>query len=253
MYIFARRDDSTQTAFTSDSYFSLPQRDNPITITWNNQQFLASSSTEDLYNISTKNGCTMSYSQFVNRTGSVICLDFGTDIGLESNEAPGMLGNYQLSLNCRFRNTHPTASITPTMYVVVVYEGVVNINDGAASQMLGVLSPSDILNAKPSPNVSYREQNDVYGGSFFSKIKDALSSANRFLKQHKVVSSALSLVPDPRAKAAASIASQLGYGGRRGRRMRGAGLADEVERVNLSRLVAEDDENFYDDEQKYYD
>lgn len=248
IWVFARRDDSSQTAFTSDAYFGLAPTGNPLTLQWNNNIFMSTASTPDLYNIAVKNGCEMSYSQFINQCGTVLNLEFGTDIGLAPDETPGVLGNYQLSLTCRFVNRHPTESIIPTLYCVVASEGVFNIVDGSSSQMIGVLSRQDVLNAQPSASISYGDQNAVFGGSFFSKAREALSKIHGFVKGQKLISKGLSLIPDPRAQAASKVAAHLGYGasgGRRRGRMRGAGLAD-VERVNLSSLA-------YDDEEKYYD
>jgi hypothetical protein len=119
LYIFARDDDSVLNATSSDTFMSLAAGTNPLTLTWNNNQFFSQATAADLYNISVKNGCNMSYSQFTNFTGSVLCLDYGTDVGLMPDEAAGVLGNYQLGITCQFTNTRSTP-ITPTLYVVVV-------------------------------------------------------------------------------------------------------------------------------------
>lgn len=211
IYIFARQDDSVETAFTSDSYLSIDQASNPLTLTWNNNQFLSQATGQDLYNISVKNGCNMSYSQFANSTGSVLSLDFGTDIGLMSNQSPGTIGNYQLGLTCIFRNTNPSLSITPTLYVVVVYEGVFSVVDGNCTHMIGVVSPSDVLNAPLLPSGSYKENQDVYGGRF-DTIKGLLSKGHDFIKKHKLISKGLSLIQDPYAQQGARFADMLGYG-----------------------------------------
>lgn len=75
IYIFGRPDDSLQTATTSDAYFTIPQLSNPLTVTWNNYQLFSQFTPEDLYNMSVKNGLEMSYSQFMNFTGSIVCID----------------------------------------------------------------------------------------------------------------------------------------------------------------------------------
>lgn len=211
IYVFARRDDSQKTAFTSDSLMALPQTGNPITLTWNNNQFLSQMTTQDIYNTSVKNSCNLSYSQFVDKVGAVQCYDFGTDIGLMSDEAPGCLGNYQLGLTCRFKNTG-SEDIAPTLFVVVVYEGTFNVDDGNCSHMIGVLSREDVLNSRRVPGVSYQQAQDVFGGNFFTKIKNAFQSVGRFAKQHKLLSKGLSLIPDPRAQAAAKLAQSVGLG-----------------------------------------
>ncbi len=41
MYIFARRDDNVQTPFTTDTFLALNYLNNPLTVTWNNNQFFS--------------------------------------------------------------------------------------------------------------------------------------------------------------------------------------------------------------------
>jgi len=110
------------------------------------------------------------------------------------------------------------------MFVVVVYEGVMNINSGDTSLMLGVLSPQDVLNAQRVPGVSYKRQSDVYGGNFWTSLRQALSGAHKFVKDNKLISRGLSLIKHPAAIPAAEAARMLGYG--RHRRMRGGELQD---------------------------
>jgi hypothetical protein len=238
IYVFARRDDSEQTAFTADSGLGLPQTGNPLTVTWNNNQFCSQMTTQDIYNTSVKNSCNLSYSQFTRDVSSVICLDLGIDIGLMSDEAPGTLGNYQLGLTCRFKNNHPTESIAPTLYVVVVYEGTFNVNDGNCSHMIGVLSREDVLNSQQVPGITYQKAQDVFGGSFFSKLRDAFRSAHDYAKRHKLVSKGLKLIPDPRAQVASRVAASMGYG------MSGGSLtnSDIKNRISYASELAEDDD-----------
>lgn len=245
MYVFARRDDSAQTAFNADSYFAINPASNPLTVTWNNNQFFAQSTTQDLYNMCVKNGLQMSYSQFTNFCGSVLCIDFGTDLGLMSDEAPGVLGNYQLGLTCQFVNTNSVESITPTMYVVLVYEGVFNIIDGNSSQMLGVLSKKDVLVGHHISGTSYKQMKDVYGGSFFSRLRDYAVKANNFLKKSKIVSSVARKIPHPKAQLVANLAERLGYG-MSGGRVRGGNL--RVKASQLQQCGGEDEESDSDNE-----
>ena len=210
IYVFAKKDDSLETAFTSDTYLSVTTDANPLTLTWNNNQFLSQATTPDLYNIAVKNGCNSSYSQWTKEVGSVIALDAGLDWGLYSNEAPGVIGNYQLGLTCQFENTS-TETFAPTLYVVVVYEGVFNVNDGNCSHMIGVLSPQDIMDATAQPSGSYQRSQDIYGGSWKS-IGDFLKKGLSYAKKHKLISKGLSIIPHPYAQLGSKAASALGYG-----------------------------------------
>lgn len=210
IYVFAKKDDSLETAFTSDTYLSLTTDANPLTLTWNNNQFLSQATAPDLYNIAVKNGCNSSYSQWTKNVGSVIALDAGLDWGLYSNEAPGVIGNYQLGLTCQFENTS-NEIVVPTLYVVVVYEGVFNIIDGNCSHMIGVLSPQDIMSATAEPSGSYKQSQDIYGGSWKS-VTDFFKKGLGYAKQHKLISKGLSLIPHPYAQIGSKAAASLGYG-----------------------------------------
>lgn len=211
MYVFARRDDADRSAFNADGCFSLPQGANPLTVTWNNNQFCSQMTTYDLYNTSAKNGSNMSYPQFVRDRGSVMCLNFGDDIGLASDEAPGVLGNYQLGLTCRFENTS-SETITPTLYVVCVYEGVFTVSDGNCSQQIGVLSREDVLNSRIVRGINYQQAQDVFGGSFWDTLGRAFGAVGRFAKKHKLISKGLSMIPNPYAQGASRVASAVGLG-----------------------------------------
>lgn len=243
IYVFVGRDNTAKTAFNADSYFALNPNVNPVTLTWNNNIFLSQSTTQDLYNMSYKNGIEMSYSQFTNYTGSILCIDLGTDIGLDSASAPGTLMNVQFGFTGQFINTNTVDTITPTMRVVVVSEGVFSITNGSATQMLGVLSQSDILDAKVMPSVTYKRTQDVYGGTFFSKLKGLARRGNDFLKRSKVLSRTLGVIPHPYAKIGSVAADALGYGVSGGRRLRGAGLTDkQIKNKITARDLASDDE-----------
>ena len=210
VYVFAKIDDSQETAFTSDTFLSLNPNVNPVSMTWNNNQFLSQASTQDLYNVSVKNGCNMSYSQFIDKTGSVLALDMGFDVGLMSSQSPGVIGNYQLSITANFVNTGKN-TVLPTLYCVVVSEGSFNISNGSCSHMIGILSPSDVLNAEILPQGSYNRSQEIYGGKF-ERLKAFFGKAHNFIKQNQLISKGLRLLPNPSAQSAASIAESLGYG-----------------------------------------
>jgi hypothetical protein len=199
-YIFARDDDAIYQAnggYTySDSFLSLSGSANPVRVSWNNNQFLAGASIQDLYELAVKNGCSISYPSWVGALtganfsgtssvstgiGSVLCLEFGTDIGLNPTEAPGLLGNYQFSLTADFKNISQR-SITPTLYVVMVYEGVFNCIDGSCSHSIGVLTQKDVLEAPVDPNMTYKQVENVYGGDFWGDLWSGVKEGAKVLK-----------------------------------------------------------------------
>jgi len=244
MYIFARRDDFDRTAFTADACFGLEEGANPLTITWNNQQFCSQMTTADLYNTSAKNGVNMSYPQYVRDRGSITCLNFGDDIGLASDEAPGVLGNYQLGLTIRVKNTS-SETITPTLFVVCVYEGVFTVQDGNCSQQIGVLSREDVLNSRIVRGINYQQAQDVFGGSFWDTLGRAFGTAGRFIKDHKLLSRGLALIPNPYAQGASRAAAAVGLG------MSGGSLTNDDIKGRLTYDASELAEDEDEDESKY--
>lgn len=186
MYIYARNNNSTLYSAPSftDTYLAITG----ITVNWNNNQGLLSSARpEDLYKISVKNHCNLSYTQwsggpvyqsgsFVTKhgtIGSVLCLEFATDIGLAGDEAPGLLGTYQLQMNVNVRNVNQTQNVTPVLMIVVVSEGTFTIEDNRAVTQVGVISKQDILDARMnmSPYVNYEDIQRVNGGDFLSGLR----------------------------------------------------------------------------------
>ena len=233
MYIYARYDDSltqnpTVSASTgpclSDSYLALGSP-NPLTVTWNNNQFLSQATHQDLYLMSVKNGLQMSFPQFEGvmdnlpgtnsgvstGVGAILCVDFGTDIGLNPSEAPGLLGNYQLGLTCNFKNINSQLDITPTLYVVVVYEGSFNVINGTCNHQIGVLTKEDVLKSMNAPMYSYKLAENIFGGDFFSSIKKFVGNvASGVKKAVPAVRRAL-----PYVQKGLDVAKQFGLGGAR--------------------------------------
>ena len=56
------------------------------------------------------------------------------------------------------------------------------------------------------------------GDGFFGDLWNGIKSVGNFVKDNKLLSTGLSLIPDARAKVAGGVASQLGLGKRRGRK-----------------------------------
>lgn len=240
MYIYARQrdediDSSVSSSVGHSDVFAVI---NTITITFNNRVGLLSSATQqDLYQIAVKNGCNSSWNEWTNNVGSVLCIDFGEDIGLPINEAPGLLGNYQMQFTVNITNTS-AAAVTYSLYAVVVNEGTYSIIDGSAQHMVGVLSHADVLNADRNPEVSYEKSEHVYGGSFWDSLKkfgsDVASGfriGRDFLKP--VVSPVLDLLPNNPAKGI--FRGLTGYGMSGG--MNGHGMSGGARRKYYGRMV----------------
>ena len=222
MFIFAKRSDNQDTPFSTDTYLPLDVKKRPLTIEFNNQTFLSNATAQDLYHLSVKNGNNQTWSQFIKHTGSVVCLNFGVDIGLPFSESSGTVGNWMIRCEASFVNTSKD-DIRPKLYVVMVYDGVYNIIDGSANHNNGVLSKNDVVNAQLS-QLTFKDAEEIYnGGNFFSTmgslfrkakpyIVEAAKKGNQYLKDTKLISKTLSSYENPYSQAAGGIAALLGYG-----------------------------------------
>lgn len=238
IYIFMRKNDSLLSMNDTDSFFSLEA----LNVKFGNHQGLFSGATkQELYNISRKNGCNLSWEQWqgiVNTSGSVIppvvpngkfnavygtvgavfCMDLARDMGLASDEAPGINGRYQFQLQTGtlFKNINQSQAVAPTLYIVGVQDGTFTLMKGNSINQIGVISKMDVLSAQSSPSVTIDEVSKLQGSSFLSALQDV----GKFIKDKKVISTGLKLasdvVPHPAAQFGLKIASQgaeqLGYG-----------------------------------------
>jgi hypothetical protein len=191
IYICARKPRNSFTSADPDCYLAIEQ----ITINYQNRSGLVSTATQqDLYYTTQTNGLNKDYSftewkggpflyqagavgggnppQYYGSTGSIVCLNFGKDIGLSSAVlAPGVLNNAQLSINVSVRHLS-NQPFAPQLILVIVSEGVVNIVNNQTIQQIGVISEKNVLDSRESPSVSYSQVQAVEGGGdFFSSMK----------------------------------------------------------------------------------
>lgn len=179
MYVLARQRNADQTVFTSDVFAAITN----LSINWNNRNGLCSAATTyDLYKMSIANGLQLSYSQFTKSVGSPICLTFGKDICLESNEAPGMLGTYQLQMSVTFTNPNASSAINYDLYIVTVSEGALTIQDNRAITQIGCFSQNDVINSLNAPFVDYNHLMKMRGASFWGNVKDFFSDVGKGVK-----------------------------------------------------------------------
>jgi hypothetical protein len=195
IYLYARQRNADLYASpnNTDTYFAIEN----ISVQFQNKNgLLASANKRQLYEMSVKNHLDLSWNQFSGEpviatgsafssgtgssgnnsyggVGSIVCIEFATDIGLDDLDAPGKLGQYMLQINMNAKNISSN-SITPTFYIVVVSEGTFTIQGlGKASTNIGVITSQDILNARANPFVNYNDVEEVNGGegNFLSGLK----------------------------------------------------------------------------------
>lgn len=175
MFIFFRHERSTSNYETSDSFLVIERLD----VLWNNQSGLFSQcGTQELYEISRRNGCNLSYPQFSKYRGSVFCAEFGKDIGLLDNEAPGVQGQYTIQIRATVKNTS-SSNFTADFYVVMLNEGTFSVAENMARASLGNLTPQAVLASKASDELDYSHYENLQGGSFMSKLKNLVKKVSR--------------------------------------------------------------------------
>jgi hypothetical protein len=175
MYVFCRHERGSSDFKTSDSFLALERLD----VLWNNQSGLFSqASSQELFEISRRNGCNLSYPQFSKYRGSVFCCEFGKDIGLLDNEAPGVQGQYTIQVRPTFKNTG-AAAFTGDFYIIMLNEGTFSIAENMARASLGNLTPAAVLAAKESDELHYESYENLQGGGFYSKLKNLVHKVAR--------------------------------------------------------------------------
>jgi hypothetical protein len=211
-----------------------------LKVNFNGQNLLNSISDVSLYRICVENGCNIPFSSWSGRimktfdlrtvappvvvpplppniglstfgsgVGSPICLKFGKDIVLPPELAPGTLSKCNLQVECGFASSivggiagtaYAGASLPHTMYLVIVYEGVIEFygSGGTVSQTLGALTVNDVLEAsKRNERVHYDiVNNGTYGGAMVDNAKNFVKGkANHLLNKFKSVLSHPSVAP----------------------------------------------------------
>lgn len=184
VYIWVKQSKSTITFKDPDVFASISQ----ISINWNGiDGILSSASQNDLYNIAKKNGSNQTWSEFrghtqtlgvnaagsnnfIGLTGSVLCLTFAEDIGLQSYECSGQQGTYQFAVTCNIENLANTAK-EYEMWLWFVSEGTFNIYNNTSLAQIGVVSKMDVLNSARSPILDYQMVKNITGGNFLNDLK----------------------------------------------------------------------------------
>lgn len=180
--LFVRERDNDRNYTRPDCY----ARINNIQINWDNKNdLLASALPRDLYRMSVEAGLKMSWSQWNDFAGSIVVVDFASQIGLDDLQAPGMHGNYQIQINCNFTNIGSRA-VNYTFYMVVVYEGIFSVDGTLTEIRVGDVVPRDVLDGVQMSHIEkmpFHEAYDYCGGSFWSSLKKAASKAAQGIKK----------------------------------------------------------------------
>ena len=174
VFIFAKRRLNDETYLTSD----VNARIDAVKIVYDNNTAMTQADSRQLYNISVKNGLTDTWPQWSKFTGSVLCLEFGSDIPLTNpDDYPGKVRQNSFSAQVTFTNLSASA-INFDLDVVVVYPGLLTIGAMGTSLIQG-FDPMFIQNTNDYPAaLDYQLSNNPYmlGGGFFDSIKKFLGN-----------------------------------------------------------------------------
>jgi hypothetical protein len=167
-YLFARRSRSTTDYTTADAFAGIKR----VSMNFNNESgLLGTASQEDLYHISRDNGLNHSWSSFSKYRGSVVCLEYGKDIGLADDEAPGVNGAYTVSVQCEIENLS-SAAVDYEFYMMFVMNGTFIVSPDFARATLGNLTRELVLDTKHHGHkISHEMHSTLHGGGFFSSLK----------------------------------------------------------------------------------
>jgi len=202
----------------TDTFFSIQN----LNVLFNNRQSLLGNYTAaDLYNnLCADAGCRITYQESQYFVGSVLELDPVVHFGLQQDQTSGMLGvfNFQVTATCT--NIHPTATITPVIWVTTANESIMQTTSESISNLIqGYITQQDVIAANSLPaSPSLFAEHDIYGAGIFDTIKSGLSSifenVIKPLRESKILSTVGSLIPHPGIQRAAQIGRTLGFGGR---------------------------------------
>ena len=230
VYIYISDADSNFTNETTDTFAVIES----INVTFVNQDGLLNNMTqEQLYLMSLNNGCNLSYEQFTDRVGSVLCLSWGTDIAVASPlQSPGVRGQFNFSFQIRVRN-QSRQNINPQINAVICQAGVLTISNNNVTRNIGVLNEQDVLQVlENGAEMPYTVSRNVYGGfkwssiaKFFGKIPGLLRKGTNFLDKVGLSNPYVDLV-----KQGLTLS---GNGRRKSRRVRGRGMLGRDELNDL--------------------
>ncbi len=180
MYLFVRRRRQDTTFETADSFAGIKR----LSVLWNNQSGLFANATpQDLFEISRRNGCNLTYPQWSKYRGSVLCIEFGHQLGLMDNEAPGVRGQYTIQIELDVENLSGEAGWNGEFYTLMMMEGTFQISENMGRATLGNLTPDVVFMARQSDELDFTQYEHLRGGGFFSSLKSFINKVARGIQK----------------------------------------------------------------------
>ena len=198
--ICARMPMSSQSWANTSSFLTI----NGISCNFNNASgLLASATSNDLYNLSFRNGSAQSWYEFggkainnnnatggvsnVATTGSLLVLNPCYDFSLPSYLSASSLGQYQFQFNLNVTNQFPY-TIVPELCIITMNSGIFATQQGTSQIFTGILTKEQVLRTKeqnPVPHLDSVEYKRLVGGKLGNMGMSALGKLVRHYKKLK--------------------------------------------------------------------
>ena len=165
MYAFVRHARSSSDYTVADSFAKISR----MSVLWNNQSGLLSTASEqELFDISSRNDCNLSYPQWDKYRGSVMCIEFGKDIGLQANEASNVAGQYTVQVEIQATNLDDTGDYE--FFLIMDQPGTFSVFENGARASIGNFSEAMVLSAQQGDTESnHAVYTALHGGGRFMK------------------------------------------------------------------------------------
>ena len=189
---------------------------------------LSSHQAPQLYAMSVHNGLDMDYAQWVgsaklarvganvSTVGGFLVLKPGSDITLQSGQAPGLAGSFTLQFNLTVQNNSSAVATQYQIVVVAVNGGFFESQSGSSRVVKSVLSEADIISAPPSANGMALKR--LVGHGFLDNLGSAFGKAKQIYDATKpLISGVKGMLPDSGFLGKVKdVAGKVGYGGNSG-------------------------------------
>lgn len=174
--ICVRQQMSSQTWCNTSGFLTI----NSVNISFNNKSgILASANPQQLFNLTSKNGACQTWQEFsggyygnavsgagvsVPSIGSLLVLNPSLDFGLDDSLSASSLGQFNFMVTLGGVNQYPY-SIQPEIVVITANSGLFITEAGVSQTYQGILSKTDVLNAKAQrPVIDTEEYTRLVGG-----------------------------------------------------------------------------------------
>ena len=172
IYIFVKYNQTdqspTQQATTPDCYALITQ----VSFQWNNMpSVLSDANAYDLYLLSVRNGCDMTWQQWNSFVGSVVCINPCSDLPSLPHQASGLAERTSFQVKVTYNSISPNDS-TYTLYIEVIDEGLIVVNNQVVSHETNPLTTDNVVNATEAHG-SVKISN-LFGGYSYKDIMGSI-------------------------------------------------------------------------------